>query len=104
MQKFVLLSGETENGGLICEFKDGLIYENNPLWTSSNETIQIILYCDEFVCASPLGSKVKKCKSFALYFVLSNLPRKKRSMLILINLAILCKTIFIGKYGCESVK
>ena len=38
VQKYVLSSGDTENDGLICEFKDGLIYENNPLWTS------IILY------------------------------------------------------------
>ena len=39
-----------------------------------------------------------------LYFVLGNLPRKKRSMLSSINLAILCKTIFIEKYGYESVQ
>ena len=75
-----------------------------------------------FFCANPLGNKVKKCKIFALYFVLGkgnkvkkckifalyfvlgNLPRKKRSMLDSINLAILCKTIFIEKYGYESVQ
>ena len=62
VQKYVLSSGDTENDGLICEFKDGLIYENNPLWTSSNKTIYIVLYCDEFVCANPLGNKVKKYK------------------------------------------
>ena len=39
VQKYVLSSGDTENDGLICELKDGLIYENNPLWTSSNKTI-----------------------------------------------------------------
>ena len=60
-------------GGLICEFKDGLIYKNNPLWTSSNKTIQIMLYCDEFVGAGPLGNKVKKCQISALYIVLGNL-------------------------------
>ena len=62
VQKFVLSSDETENEVLICESKDGLIYENNTLWTSSNQTIQPMLYCDEFVCANPLGNKVKKCK------------------------------------------
>ena len=31
VQKYVLLSSKTENDGLICEFKDGLIYNNNPL-------------------------------------------------------------------------
>ena len=79
-------------GWLICEFKDGLIYKNNPLWTSSVKTIKIMLYCDEPVCAKPLGNKIKKWKFFALYFVLGNLPSRKRSMLSSINLAILCKT------------
>ena len=60
VQKYVLSSGETENDGMICEFKDGLIYKNNPEWTSSNKTIQIMLYCDEFVCANPLLKNVKK--------------------------------------------
>ena len=102
MYKSVFSSGDTENGGLMCEFKDGLIYKNNPLWTSSNKTIQIMLYCDEFVCVNPLGKKVKKCKISALYVVLGNLPRKKRSMLSSVDLAILCKTIYIEKYGYES--
>ena len=90
VQKYVLSSDETENDGLICEFKDGLIYKNNPVWTSSNKTIQIMLYCDEFVCAKPLRNKVKNCKISALYFVLVNLPRKKRSMFCSIYLLILC--------------
>ena len=58
VQKYVLSSGETENDGLICEFKDGLIYKNNPLLTSLNKTTQIMLYCDEFVSANPLGNQV----------------------------------------------
>ena len=90
VQKYVLSSDETENYGLICEFKDGLIYKNNPVWTSSNKKIQIMLYCDEFVCAKPLRNKVKNCKISALYFVLVNLPRKKRSLFGSINLSILC--------------
>ena len=103
VQKYFLSSGDTENDGLICKFKDGLIYKNNPLWTYLNKTIQIMLYCDEFVCAKPLGNKVKKYKISALCFVLGNLLRKKRSMLGSFNLAILCKTIFIKKYGYELV-
>ena len=31
VQKYVLSSSDTENDGLIWEFKDGLIYKNNPL-------------------------------------------------------------------------
>ena len=60
VQKYVLSSGETENDELICEFKDGLIYKNNHLWTSSVKPIKIMLYCDELVCAKPLGNKIKK--------------------------------------------
>ena len=62
-----------------------------------------MLNCDEFVCVNPLGNKVKKCKMSALFFVLGNLSRKECSMLSSINLAILCKTIYIEKYGYESV-
>ena len=58
-----------------------------------------MLYCDELVCANTLGNKVKKCKISALYFELGNLSREKRSMLS----SIFCKTIFIEKYGYESV-
>ena len=65
--------------------------------------MEIVLYCDKFVCANPLGNKVKKYKISAIYFVFGNLPKKKRSMLSSINLAISCKTIFIEKYGYESV-
>ena len=50
-----------------------------------------------------MGNKVKKCKISALYFVLGNLRSKKRSILSSINLAILCKTIYIEKYGYELV-
>ena len=49
------------------------------------------------------ATKLKNVKISALYFVLRNLPRKKRSMLSSINLAILCKTNFIEKHGYESV-
>ena len=52
VQKYAVSSGEIENDGLICVFKDGLIFKKNPLWTSSNKTKQIMLYCDEFVCAN----------------------------------------------------
>ena len=99
VQRYVLSSVETGNDELISEFKGGLICQNSPLWTSSIKTTQIVLYCDEFVCANPLGNKVKKCKISALYFVLGNLPREKLSMLSSIDLAILCKTIFIEIYG-----
>ena len=80
VQRYLLTSGETKNDRLICEFKDCLTYKNNPLTTSSYKTIQIMLYCDVFVCANPLGNKVKKCKISSIYFALGNLPRKKRSM------------------------
>ena len=62
-----------------------------------------MFYCDEFVSAKPFENKIKECKISALYFVLVNLPKNKRAMLSSINLAILCKTIFIEKHGYESV-
>ena len=31
VQRYVLSSGDTENDGLICEFKDGIVYRKNTL-------------------------------------------------------------------------
>ena len=39
-------------------------HRNKNNYNSSNTVI--MLYCDEFVCANPLGNKAKKCKISAL--------------------------------------
>ena len=75
-------------------------HRNKNNYNSSNTVI--MLYCDEFVSANPLGNKAKKCKISAFYFVLGNLSRKKLSLFSSINLEILCK-YFIEKYRNESV-
>lgn len=41
----------------------------------------------------------KKIEILASYFSLGKIPQKKRSLLSKINLAILCKPIYIEKYG-----
>ena len=43
----------------ICEFKDVLIYKNNPLQSSSNKTLKVNLYSVEPTCAKTLGKKLK---------------------------------------------
>ena len=78
VQKYVFSSGVTESDELICEFKVGLIFKNNTTRTSSNKTLYIMLYCDGFVFATPLGNKVKQCKISAFYVVLKQLTKKKR--------------------------
>ena len=103
VQKYVFSSGVTESDELICEFKVGLIFKNNTTRTSSNKTLYIMLYCDGFVFATPLGNKVKQCKISAFYVVLKQLTKKKGLMLSSTNLAVLCKTIFIEKYCYELV-
>ena len=69
------------------------------MFQSSRKILQIILYCDEFVSANPIGHNVKKIEILASYFSLGKIPQKKRSLLSKINLAILCKPIYIEKYG-----
>ena len=78
VQKYVFSSGVTESDELICEFKVGLIFKNNTTRTSSDKTLYIMLYCDGFVFATPLGNKVKQCKISAFYVVLKQLTKKKR--------------------------
>ena len=77
VQKYVPSSSETENDGLICEFKDDMIYKNNPLWTSSNKSIQIMLYCDEFVVVTHWEAKLKNEKNFCSLLCIRKITKEK---------------------------
>ena len=90
-------------GGIIKEFRDGTVFKTNPLFQSDDTVLQINLYFDDFVATNPLGNKTSKYKISAFYFVLGNLPRKKRSLLTSIHLLLLCPASFIKKYGYHTI-
>ena len=69
VQKYVFSSGETENDGLICEFKDGLIYKNNPCGHLQIKQYKLCYAVTNFFVLTHWGTKLKNVKflPFTLY-------------------------------------
>ena len=84
-------------------FSDGSSFKNNALFNSEKQSLQVVLYHDDFNVANPLGNKTVKYKISAFYFVLGNLPSKYRACLKDINLLILCRAALVEKYGYQSI-
>ena len=91
------------NDGIIRDFCDSTLHQNNPLFRLSPTSLKIQLYADEFGCANPLGNKQRKYKILGVYFVLGNLDLIYRSRLNLIQLAILCRNTLVKTYGLPSI-
>ena len=91
------------NDDKIESFRDGSIFKENPLFSENPASIQFILYSDEFVPVNKLGNKKRKDKITGFYFVIGNVPRKLRSRLKDIKLAILCRSKHITTYGYNQI-
>ncbi|XP_041472583.1 uncharacterized protein LOC121421848 [Lytechinus variegatus] len=85
------------NHFVLTDFCDGSLYKENPLFQTNDPTIQIILYHDDFQITNPLGSRPVKISAF--YYVLGNLDSCFRSTLQVIQLACLCRSELVKKYG-----
>lgn len=97
-----VVNGHCSQSGLILDFCDGLHCKSNAS-LSEHQSLQILLYSDDFCVANPLGNKVKKLKFSAYYFILGNVSPKVRSKLNMIQLACLCPTEYVKEYGLENV-
>ena len=84
-------------------FRDGNFFKENRLLSGEEFQIFVGLYVDDFEVCNPLGTSKKKHKVCAVYWVLSDLPLKYRSSLTSINLAVLCKSVDVKKYGFSQV-
>lgn len=58
---------------------------------------------DDFEVCNPLGTSRRKHKLCGIYWTLGNLPPGSHSSLLSINLAILCKTDDVNKYGYDRI-
>ena len=65
----------------LYDFSDGLLYQINPLFSTSQHSLQLVFYHDDFQVANPLGNKTHKCKISGFYFVLGNVKSEHRSRL-----------------------
>jgi len=99
----VVNSHQSQDGKLrdIC---DGSYFCSHPLFGAEDvPVLQIILYYDEFCAVNPLGQRAKKFKIGGFYFVLGNIEPKHRSKLHTLQLAALCFSSAIKKFGFSDV-
>ena len=96
-------NGHKSQDGKMRDFCDGQAFEQNELFSSEMNALQIILYYDDFQTVNPLGTRIKKNKIGAFYFSLGNIAPQFRSRLELIQLLILCHSELVKKYGVSRV-
>lgn len=81
-----------EQSGHYRSFLDGDYFKGNPVLSGQDFGVSITLYIDDFEICNPLGTSRKKHKVCGIYWVLANLPKRYKSSLSSIYLALLCKT------------
>jgi len=86
----------------VSDFTCGQKYKSNIFFSLPN-TIQILLYIDDFTLTNPLGTTARKNKLCALYFTLGNLPYNLRSKLYTIQLISLFPSFILKQHGFEVV-
>ena len=72
----ILHQNNQENDDRLRTYQDGKAFHKNKLFSSKQNSLQLILYHDDFETVNPLGNKVVKYKVSAFYFVLGNIPAK----------------------------
>lgn len=77
--------------------------KKNQILSHEGVSLCITLYIDDFEICNPLSTSRKKHKVCGVYWVLSNLPRRYKSLLSSIYPALLCKTEHVNIYGYDSV-
>lgn len=93
-----------EQSGQYKSCLDGDNFKRNPILSHEGVTLSITLYIDNFEVCNCLGtSRHKKHKVCGVYWVLANLPRRYKSSLSSIYLALLCKTEHVKIYGYNCV-
>lgn len=101
IQSFI--TNPTENSRDISDYKCGTAYKSNALFQTSDSTLQIKLYLDDFQVVNPLGNRTKTHKICGLYWTLGNIPPKYSSKLFSIQIACLCQSHLVKKFGHETI-
>ena len=91
-----------ENLNNLTDIYDGMNFKNNHIF-QSYPCIQIILYFDEFMVSNLLRGNQTHQKLAAFYYVLGNIPHKFRSVVKYMQLALLCKSVDIKKFGFNAI-
>jgi hypothetical protein len=98
-----ILRNRKSNNGKYQDFCDGEAFSGNELFNREPSTLQLQMYYDDFTAANAIGLNTKRNKVGAVYYVLGNLSPKYRSKLDHIQLAMLCRSQYVKKYGTEKI-
>ena len=97
-----VMNGHQTADGKLGDYCDGSHFKNHPLF-STERSILIFLYFDDFTVVNQIGNHTKEFKISAFYFVIGNLEPRYRTKLDSIYLALLCKTKYCKEFGLKKV-
>ena len=98
-----ILSYQKEGSENVLEsYRDGKFYKE-VFAEGNKQIVPIILYCDEFETANPLGSRRGQHKMYAFYMQILSIPKKLKSSLQNILLVALAKSKLVSKYGIDAI-
>jgi hypothetical protein len=98
-----ILESHQSVDGLVRDYCDGELFQQNDLFKSGSDALQLELYHDDFTCTNPLRNRSKRQKISAFYFVVGNFSPRYRSKLDHIQLALLCSQDVVKKYGFSAI-
>ena len=97
----ILHQNNQENDDRLRTYQNGKAFHRNKLFSSKQNSLQLILYHADFRTVNPLENKVVKYK-VSTFFVLGNISAKYRSRLDHINL-LLSPSALVQKYGYKEI-
>ena len=93
-----------ENDDWSRTYQDGKTFHRSKLFSSKQNSLQLILYQDDFSTVNLLWNKVFKYKVSASYFGLGNTPRTNyRSHLNYTNLLLSSPSALVQKYSHKEI-
>lgn len=99
----IAFQSPTAHPGEFASYVDGSYYQGNALFAEGGVKFSLILYVNDLEIANPLGTSRGYYKMCAVYWSLANLPVKYRSALHTIQLAMLCNSKDVQRFGYAKV-
>ena len=92
-----MLQSNHERADCKLEFiQDGVVLSNHTLFAIDPNTLELILCSDEIELCNAVDTRVKKHKLLLFYYLISNLPKKYRSVVNVINLFVVVVCVLIS--------
>ena len=98
------VSNEPANDpSVLTDIKDGSNYKNLKYFQDNPTAFAGILYSDAIEVVNPLGAGRGRSKLVQMYWTLADIPKKMRSKVDRIQLAIVVKEKILKKYGYATI-